>query len=153
VIVFGDVEFPWWFNELDFAPVKNTIASNKGGLSDVVVFVFKPRSPKFLTSLPSFSTFIFPNKHRTDRFLIIISNDWKVSLAILLKVDQCLFGIECGGFVIKLSKSPSDIKVAVATDKYGLYGMTENLSKIESMTGNVSLGVIWFLEWATSTVV
>ena len=56
-------------------------------------------------------------------------------------------------FVIKLSKSPSDIKVAVATDKYGLYGMTENLSKIESMKGNVSLGVIWFLEWATSTVV
>ena len=56
-------------------------------------------------------------------------------------------------FVIKLSKSPSDIKVAVATDKYGLYGMTENLSKIESMTGTISLGVIWFLEWATSTVV
>ena len=56
-------------------------------------------------------------------------------------------------FVIKPLKSPSDIKVAVATDKYGFSGMSENLSKIESTTGTVSSGVIWLLEWATPTFV
>ena len=45
-------------------------------------------------------------------------------------------------FVIKISKSPSDIKVAVAIDKYGLSDMSDNLSKNESMIVAVSLGVI-----------
>ena len=35
---------------------------------------------------------------------------------------------------MKPSKSPSDRKVAVATDKYGLSGMSENLSIVERMT-------------------
>ena len=60
---------------LAVAPVENTLSPNEGGFGDVVVFVFEPGSPKFLAVLPSFSTFIFPNKHRTDRLLIIISDD------------------------------------------------------------------------------
>ena len=43
-------------------------------------------------------------------------------------------------FVLKLSKSPSDRKVAVATDKYGLFGMSKNLSIVESMTVTIRSG-------------
>ena len=47
---------------------------------------------------------------------------------------------------MKPSKSPSDRKVAVATDKYGLSGMSENLSIVERMTVTIGSEVTWPLE-------
>ena len=51
-----------------------------------------------------------------------------------------------GGFCLKPSKSPSDRKVAVATDKYGLSSMSENLSIVERMTVTIGSEVTWPLE-------
>ena len=47
---------------------------------------------------------------------------------------------------MKPSKSPADRKVAVATDKYGLSGISENLSIVERMTVTIGLEVTSPLE-------
>ena len=46
---------------------------------------------------------------------------------------------------MKPSKSPPDRKVAVATDRYGLSGMSENLSIVERMTVAIDPEVTWSL--------